>query len=137
MSEWHPDRHIELTVPEKVDANGTDKAYLYLWVVPSNVQGNWRMELDLGDGKRQLIGLTFDQQYQMLMNASAEYALGQLKIETPLLRGDEISFGLTVGANPYRFTGKVKNGKIEGTAVTPGKSQLIPWRATKLALDRK
>jgi len=43
MSEWYPDRQQMLTVPEKVKANGTDKAYLYLWIVPSVVAaaGAW------------------------------------------------------------------------------------------------
>jgi hypothetical protein len=30
MTGWYPDRQLTLTVPEKVAANGTDKAYLYL-----------------------------------------------------------------------------------------------------------
>ena len=136
MSEWYPDRQHMLTVPEKVKANGTDKAYLYLWIVPSVVAGGWRMEFDLGGSKRQLIGLWFDQRYQML-DAEAEHALGAMKIEKPLLRGDEISFSLAFGANLYQFTGKVGDGKMEGTAVTPGNSQLIPWRAGKLPAEKK
>ncbi|HEV8723858.1 MAG TPA: class I SAM-dependent methyltransferase [Candidatus Binatia bacterium] len=135
MSGWYPDRRLSLTVPEKVKANGTDKAYLYLWIVPAVVAGDWRVELDYGSGRRQLIVLTLDQQYQML-NASAENALGQMKIEPPLLRGNEISFSLTLGANPYQFTGKITDEKMEGTAVTPGNSQLIPWRANKLTAPK-
>src|SRR4029078_6700678 len=37
MSEWYPDRQVSLTVPEKRAANGTDKAYIYLWIVPTLV----------------------------------------------------------------------------------------------------
>jgi len=128
MSEWYPDRQFSLTVPEKVKANGTDKAYLYLWIVPSIVRGNWRMEFGSGS-QRQLIVLEFEQQYQMI-HASAENILGQVKIDNPLLRGQEISFDLLLGAHPYRFTGKVNDGKMEGTAVTPGGARPIPWRAT-------
>jgi methyltransferase family protein len=129
MSEWYPDRQFSLTVPEKVKANGTDKAYLYLWIVPSVVRGNWRMEFGSGS-RRQLIVLEFEQHYQMI-HASAENILGQMKIDNPLLRGQEISFDLLLGANPYRFTGKVSDSKMEGTAVTPGGTRPIPWRATK------
>jgi hypothetical protein len=50
-----------------------------------------------------------------------------------VLRGEEISFDLTLGANPYQFTGKISGGVMEGTAVTPGNSNLIPWRAGKLS----
>jgi protein-L-isoaspartate O-methyltransferase len=132
MSGWYPDRQLSLTVPEKKQANGTDKAYLYLWIVPSTVAGDWRMELEPGGNRRQLIVLTINQQYQMI-NAYAKNALGEMKIETSLLKGDEISFNLTVGANSYQFTGKIRDDKMEGTAVTPGNNQLLPWRASKLA----
>jgi hypothetical protein len=99
------------------------------------VAGEWRAELDLGSGKRQFIGLWIDQKYQMLY-AEAENALGRMKIEKPTLRGDEISFSLTFGANPYQFTGKVNDGKMDGTAVTPGNSELMRWRASKLPASK-
>jgi hypothetical protein len=136
MSEWYPDRQFSLTVPEKVKANGTDKAYLYLWIVPSLVGGSWRMDFDVGGSGRQLIALAIDQQYQIL-NASAENILGPIKIDNAMLRGDEIRFDLSVGASPYRFTGKVIDGKMEGTAVTPGGGRPIPWRASKLSSSSK
>jgi SAM-dependent methyltransferase len=136
MSGWYPDRQFSLTVPEKVKANGTDKAYLYLWIVPSVVAGDWRMEFDAGGSRRQLILLTFEQQYQIL-NASAGNILGQMKIENTLLRGDEISFDLMIGASPYRFIGKISGGKMDGTAVAPGSKQPIAWRANKLPAQSK
>jgi hypothetical protein len=135
MTEWHPDRQFSLTVPEKVKANGTDKAYLYLWIVPSIVRGDWRMEFDAGGSRRQLIVLDIAQQYQMI-NASAENILGPMKIDNTLLRGDEISFDLSIGASPYRFTGKVTDGKMEGSAVAPG-GRPVPWRASRVAEQKK
>ena len=136
MTEWHPDRQLSLTVPEKVKANGTDKAYLYLWIVPSIVGGDWRMEFDAGGSNRQLIVMEINQRYQMI-NASAENLAGPMKIDNGLLRGDEISFDLSIGALPYRFNGKVSDGKMEGTAVTPGGTRPIPWRANKLTAQTK
>jgi hypothetical protein len=136
MPEWYPDRQFSLTVPEKVKANGTDKAYLYLWIVPSVVRGAWRMEFDAGGSSRQLIVLDFAQQYQMI-NASAENLLGPMKIDNTLLRGDQISFDLFVGAALYRLTGKVTDGKMEGSATAPGGGRSVPWRATKLIEQKK
>ena len=135
MSDWFPDRQLSLTVPEKVKANGTDKAYLYLWVVPAVIGGEWLLELDPGGKRRLLIVLAINQQYQML-NVSAEGALGEMKIDKPVLRGEEIIFNLTIGALPYQFTGKVSGGVMEGTAVTPGNRDLIPWRAGKLQSEK-
>jgi hypothetical protein len=60
-----------------------------------------------------------------------------MKIDKPVLRGEEISFSLTIGANPYQFAGKVSGGVMEGTAVTPGNSDLIPWRAGKLLPEKR
>jgi hypothetical protein len=136
MSGWHPDRQDVLTVPEKVKANGTDKAYLYLWIVPTVVAGEWLMEFNAVGNRRLLVALSIDQQYQML-NLSAESALGEMKVENPLLRGNEISFNLTLGANSYQFTGKVADGTMAGTAVTPGNNRLIPWRATQQTPAKK
>jgi hypothetical protein len=136
MSEWYPDRQFSLMVPEKIKANGTDKAYLYLWIVPSIVGGDWRMEFDAGGSNRQLIVMEINQRYQMI-NAFAENLLGPMKIENASLRGDEISFDLAMGALPYRFTGKISNGKMEGTAITPGGAKPIPWRANKLPAQSK
>jgi hypothetical protein len=136
MPEWYPDRQLSLTVPEKVKANGTDKAYLYLWIVPSVVRGEWRMEFDAGGSSRQLIVLDFTQQYQMI-NASAENLLGPMKLDNTLLRGDTISFDLLVGAALYRFTGKVTDGKMEGSATAPGGGRPVPWRASKLSEQKK
>lgn len=131
MSGWYPDRQLTLTVPEKVQANGTDKAYLYLWIVPAVVAGDWRMEFDPGGSGRQLIVLTFDQQYQRL-NASAQNILGEMKIDNALVRGSEISFDLMIGSRSHRFTGKVNGRTMAGSAVAPGGKQPITWTARKV-----
>ena len=136
MSEWHPDRHVELTVPEKKAANGTDKAYLYLWIVPSRVSGQWCMNFDFGTGKPQTVVLSFKQSYQMLA-ASADTILAPLNIENPTLKGDEIDFFISVGTMNYRFSGKVQTDKLEGSAVSAMSPKPIAWRANKVPPDRK
>jgi len=136
MTEWHPDRHIELTVPEKKAANGTDKAYLYLWVVPSRIGGDWCMNFAFGAGKPQWIVLSFNQQYQMVA-AAAETVIGPLPIESPAIKGDEIDFFLTHGAAKFRFSGKVYGDKLEGAAVSASSPKPVPWRAHKVPADRK
>jgi hypothetical protein len=128
MGEWYPDQMITLTVPEKVEANGTDKAYLYLWIVPAAVKGSWRLFFDSG-GKTQGVSVTFEQEYQIL-RASGEHSGKSMIIETPRLKGNEISFGLTLGGTRYQLTGKVEGDKIEGQAVS-GKDKLN-WLARKI-----
>ena len=127
MGEWHPDRMITLTVPEKVEANGTDKAYLYLWIVPAVVKGSWRLFFDTG-AKTQELSVAFEQEYQML-RATGERSGKLIPIENPTLKGNEISFGMTLEATRYQLTGRVDSDKIEGQAVA-GKGTL-KWRARK------
>jgi len=136
MSEWYPDRRLELTVPEKVKANGTDKAYLYLWIVPALVSGHWRMDVDRSEGKLPLIFISFNQRYQMI-NAAAESALGTLSVENPTLKGDEVNFSLTLGTTRYRFTGKVQGDAMKGSAISAAGGNPIPWGASKLPPDKQ
>ncbi len=135
MSEWPADRFAEMNVPEKKAANGTEKAYLYLWTVPAIVQGDWRMNWDFGDGKPRLIVLAFNQRYQTI-NASAANRDGEMKIANATLKGDDIDFFLTVGANNYRFTGKVQGERMSGVAVTGAGGKPIPWSAAKMPPEK-
>jgi len=134
MSGWHPDRQLTLTVPEKRAANGTDKAYLYLWIVPSIVAGDWSMDFAAAGGNPQPIILSFNQQYQML---NATNKGGSLKIDNPILKGDEIDFFIAFGPAHYRFTGKVQGDRMEGAAVSSLSSKPAAWRATRLPPDKK
>jgi hypothetical protein len=127
MGEWHPDQMITLTVPEKIQVNGTDKAYLYLWIVPSPVEGSWRLFFDTA-GKTQQLSVAFEQEYQML-SATGERAGKRLMIEKPTLRGNEISFGLTLGTTRYQLNGKVDGDKINGKAIAA--RETLDWRARR------
>ena len=136
MNGWYPDQRLTLTVPEKVKANGTDKAYIYLWVVPATAAGDWRMDFDVGTGKTELVVLSFNQQYQMI-NAAAAVRAGPLKVENPVLKGDEINFSVALGSIDYKFTGRIQGDRMEGTAIPPVGGKAIPWRALRLPPDKK
>ncbi len=136
MNGWYPDQRLTLTVPEKVKANGTDKAYIYLWVVPAMAAGDWRMDFDVGTGKTELVVLSFNQQYQMI-NAAAAVRAGPLKVENPVLKGDEINFSVALGSIDYKFTGRIQGDRMEGTAIPPVGGKAIPWRAVRLPPDKK
>jgi SAM-dependent methyltransferase len=128
MEGWHPDQTITLTVPEKVQVNGTDKAYLYLWIVPAVVKGTWRLFFDT-PGRTQQLSMTFGQEYQML-GAAGEDAGKPLIVEEPILRGDEISFSLTLGGTRYQLQGKVLGDTIEGKAFAG--TETLGWLAQRI-----
>jgi hypothetical protein len=128
MGDWYPDRSVTLTVPEKIEANGTDKAYIYLWIVPTKVQGSWNLDFEPA-GKVDPLIVAFNQNYQMI--SAATVGPGQPTIADAKLKGDEVSFNLTMRSIQYQFTGKVDGNKIEGKALAAGSKDAIPWRATK------
>jgi hypothetical protein len=73
--------------------------------------------------------MLFEQEYQML-NAAGQQAGKSIIIEKPTLRGNEINFGLTLGAKRYQLSGKIEGATIEGKAVT-GK-ETLNWRARRI-----
>jgi 16S rRNA G966 N2-methylase RsmD len=128
MAEWHPDRMVTLKVPEKIEANGTDKAYLYLWIVPATVKGNWRLFFDTG-GRTQELNIILEQEYQML-SAAGDHGGKPIIVEKPTLKGNEINFALTLNSKRYQLTGTIDGDRIEGKALS-GK-EIVEWRARKM-----
>lgn len=131
LEEWYPDRVVTLTVPEKKQANGTDKAYLYLWIVPAVVEGTWRVDIDAEERSEELI-VVFSQRFQII-DGVAEKLRRPVAIQNPSLTGDRVKFSITLGATPYQFAGRVDGDRIEGTATTPGAKSPLRWRATRIA----
>jgi hypothetical protein len=131
IDEWHPDRVVTLTVPEKMEANGTDKAYLYLWIVPAGVGGTWRVDFDAEKRSEEII-VTFSQRFQKI-DAAAERMRRPLPIQNPTLTGAMVTFSIALGATQYQFSGRVDGDKIEGTATTSSGKSLLKWRGTRVA----
>ena len=84
-----------------------------LYVVPAKVAGRWR----LPNGT-----LTLEQRYQVL-SGSLEAAGKRAEISDARMDGDQIRFT----ADGVKYTGKVRNDKIEGTASGAPQS----WTATR------
>jgi SAM-dependent methyltransferase len=133
MGEWRPDRMVTLTVPEKIEANGTDKAYLYLWIVPAAIGGTWRLDLDAEERSEELV-VVFSQGYQTI-DASAQRMRRPVPIQNPTLTGSTVKFSIVLGSGQYQFTGRVDGDKIDGTAIRSGGNALLRWRGTRVARE--
>jgi len=131
MGAWHPDRMVALTVPEKIEANGTDKAYLYLWIVPAAIGGTWRIDFDAEKSGEEII-VAFSQYFQKI-DAAAERMRRPLPIQNPTLTGAMVTFSIALGTTQYQFSGQVDADKIEGTATTSSGKGLLKWRGTRVA----
>jgi SAM-dependent methyltransferase len=88
---------------------------LYLWIVPSRVEGSWQTT----EGK-----LTLEQKYQMVTGGFGG-GTAERAISGGRLNGDEIRF--TSGGAEYR--GRVSGNYIEGTVA--GSGGVRPWKATR------
>jgi len=105
MGDWEADQRSVVT------DNCQSYCTALLWIIPAQVDGNWR----LGN---QILRLT--QQYQMLSGTLGEFPLSEAR-----MNGDVISFV----ANGVRYVGMLKNGKMAGRT-EGGKS--VAWSASRL-----
>jgi hypothetical protein len=87
----------------------------FLWIVPSKVEGNWR----LAEGE-----LRLKQEFQMI-SGSLKTGTSSINISKGRIRGAEITF--TAGNDVY--TGIIDGNKMEGTFATDGKTN--KWNATR------
>ena len=109
MNEWIPDDTT------KVDDEDTSWNTAYMWIVPANVAGTWR----LPQGE-----LTLKQEFQMV-SGNLKDGRKTTKIINGKLRGDELTFSV----NGSRYSGKVNGNDINGIITTGGNT--AKWTATR------
>jgi hypothetical protein len=121
--------------PDKTDNDGTP---IYLWIVPARIDGGWHWDLEVG-GRPVHYASVFEQRFQAF-EGMARAADRREVLESPTLRGADISFTLAItldgmGLTQHDFSGKVDGDQIVGTVkVTPkeGRPQTLPWRARRV-----
>jgi hypothetical protein len=117
MGDWQPDQTQRLPMdPQKPAGQQT----LHAWIVPANVQGNWRGSLAVNPGGApQPFALQFTQQFQQVKGLVAVDGK-QVPMQKVTLVGDRLSFSRkeTLQGQPVTviFTGKVDGDTIRGTA---------------------
>ncbi|MBM3345621.1 MAG: methyltransferase domain-containing protein [Betaproteobacteria bacterium] len=132
MGDWQSDRSDE------------QQDTVRLWVVPAKVQGNWQWTLTLPNGRRASYAAVVEQQFQ---KSDAAVRVGKERRATRMfvLRGDEVTFSLTIPLpglpnQDHEFTGKVRGNVITGTVklrrdydadTNSYKFIELPWRAVR------
>lgn len=109
MGDWRWDRR------ERVGS-----ATVYLWIVPANVAGHWR--LTHGDGDATLHFL----QRNQLVDGSVERAGAAGRVEQGRLVGGHIRFLADLGQGRRVFDGRVEGNRIVPTDAAAG------WRAVRI-----
>jgi SAM-dependent methyltransferase len=108
MGDWEPD---DIWSGDRGCAN----CLAMMWIIPARVEGDWR--LPQGDMK---LTQTFQDVTGTLRSGGVSVPLSGGR-----LRGDQITF--TAGG--VRYSGRVSEGTIEGTATTGGNG--VRWTATR------
>ena len=100
FSDWQPDRKVTIS-----------KTY-YLYVVPAQAGGRWRLQARLPGGVRDY-DFALEQRYQEI-RGGARVQRGYLPAFEARLSGDRIAFVLVEDEMSYRFEGRVRGRVMEG-----------------------
>jgi len=130
MGEWQAEESVTMQVPEKQVGN-PGVSYVYLWIVPANVSGNWQWKLPGG----QPLEVTVRQRHQDL-DVQGSAGGRPLEVTLTTLRGEDvrITAAVNVGGRMLRhdFVGRVRGDTMEGTVRTFDRGERsAPWTATR------
>ncbi len=115
MDDWEAD-----------ETSSVDGRRAYLWIVPANVHGSWKLAVAGGESYE----LTFEQRFQKVQG---HVALGPIQggLRQVSLAGADIGFAFVDNAGVHRaFAGRVNGNAMEGTLRTGGGAE-TRWGATK------
>jgi SAM-dependent methyltransferase len=125
MGDWQPDA-------EETVGSGAERATLFFWVIPAEVDGFWSLEID-GLGP---MNLEIGQEFQML---SGEVRQGEqgVPLSGGRMRGEEIRFHLVERSGgrdtPLLFTGRLVDGRLSGTVQGPPEWGTRRWRGLRFS----
>ena len=127
FGEWPPDVQLEMAAPGKT-VGVEQKSKVFYWMVPGVAAGKWRWQVKR-EGKTEDHELTLNQNFQKLEGVLTVDGRA-MKVESPVLTGEDIRFAAGSGAARYEFSGHIYSHAIEGT-IRAGGQQEHPWRATR------
>jgi SAM-dependent methyltransferase len=110
MGDWEPDDVL-------IGGRDCGNCSAMLWIVPARVQGLWR----LAQGE-----LTLTQTFQ---HVDGTLRIGRTSV--PISGGRLRANQITLTAGGVRYSGRVSEGTIDGTATTDGNS--VRWTATRVS----
>jgi hypothetical protein len=129
MAQWQPDDKLTVAVPNK--PYGAPKSDIFLWVVPADASGRWRLQVGAANIEYDAV---FEQTFQML--SGAVNANGRnVPAQNARVRGEMVSFTAMLDrdgrALRHEFSGRLAGDVIDGQVRADGVSSA--WRAMRSA----
>jgi len=121
---WKHSAQVDFSIPEKEFISGVPHAYLYLWVVPAKVVGNWAVQFNSNNHNQ----LRLSQNFQNLSGDLLIDGQSHPLIYSQLM-GNQIKFEVIVGADRLQFSGNVEGEKISGELLRG--NLVLPWFAQR------
>ena len=127
FTEWKPDRR-----------GGSGEETYFLYHVPAQVAGRWRLTAASAAGAPREYEIEFRQRFQEI-RAEARHAAGAVPVADAQIVGDTVSFVLVEADGRRRFEGNVRNDAMEGVARSSAGSGLTEqgWRAVRVRAGEK
>ena len=119
MGEWKADRTLD------VKTSSGMQSYAYLWIMPADISGQWRLTTEGGSGKEYTLDVK--QKFQEVSGTASGGNSSQLTNFS--VKGDRVKFTLNEGGERVEFTGTVNGDKASGTAKGKGGSR--SWTAVR------
>jgi SAM-dependent methyltransferase len=111
MGDWKADRTLDIKTFSGM------QSYAYLWIIPADVSGEWRLEPEGGSATKAYT-LRLAQKYQQVSGTAASGGKA-VPLSNISVKGDQLSFVLRDGAaegQGVTFTGRVNGDRASGTA---------------------
>ena len=120
IGDWKAERTMT------IKTNSGMQSYAYLWIIPADVSGRWRLTTQGGGAKDYTIDVK--QKYQEVSGTAATGGRSS-PLTAFSVNGEQVSFVLGDGASRTEFTGKVSEDRASGTA--KGKGESFSWSAER------
>ncbi|HYC46596.1 MAG TPA: methyltransferase domain-containing protein [Burkholderiales bacterium] len=126
FGDWKPDREVSVEVPEKYGSPGQWKSTVFYWIVPARVAGVWKVSAP--ELFEKPLTLSMDQQFQFVSGGSTDEPT-KLAISEGRVRGQRVSFKLTLPGGTFEFRGVIERRRIRGEAVQGART--VPFTAER------
>ena len=120
MGDWKPERTMT------IKTNSGMQSYAYLWIIPADVSGQWRLTTDGGSAREYTLDVK--QKYQEV-SGTATSGGKAAPLTNFSVNGTEVTFVVGDGGGRTEFTGTVSGGKATGTV--KGKGGSHAWSAER------